>query len=181
MAEQNDIKQLQMKEWTRLLADRAGESKEFVDTLLKGLEEFEDIKKEYGDKMYLLIDTDINQNKQEQINEAKDICKQNDIELITSTPTFEYWYLLHYGYTSKNYQSSKQVKNEMKLIIPNYSESMNIYPIIENKTDIAIANAKKIEKYHEENGQKIDSEDANPHTSAYKVIEEIKKKVDSWG
>ncbi len=47
MAEQNDIKQLQMKEWTRLLADRAGESKEFVDTLLKGLEEFEDIKKEY--------------------------------------------------------------------------------------------------------------------------------------
>ena len=50
-----------------------------------------------------------------------------------------------------------------------------------NKTDIAIANAKKIEKYHEENGQNIDSEDANPHTSAYKVIEEIKKKVDSWG
>lgn len=156
--------------------DPVGMANDLIEFIRK-----EDIKKEYGDKMYLLIDTDINQNKQEQINEAKDICKQNDIELITSTPTFEYWYILHYGYTSKNYQSSKQVKNEMKLIIPNYSESMNIYPIIENKTDIAIANAKKIEKYHEENGQNIDSEDANPHTSAYKVIEEIKKKVDSWG
>ena len=64
----------------------------------------------------------------------------------------------------------------MKNRIPNYSESMDVYPIIGNKTDIAIANAKKIEKYQEENGQVIDSEGANPHTSAYKVIEEIKKK-----
>ena len=30
----------------------------------------EDIKKEHGDKMYLLIDTDLNQNKQEQKNEV---------------------------------------------------------------------------------------------------------------
>ena len=45
-----------------------------------------------------------------------------------------------------------------------------------NKTDIAIVNAKKIEKYQEENGQVIDSEEANSHTSAYRVIEELKKR-----
>lgn len=150
--------------------DPVGMAKDLVDFLKK-----EDIKKEYGDKMYLLLDTDVNQNKQDQINEAKEICNKNNIELITSTPTFEYWYILHYEYTTKSYHSSKQVKNEMKIKIPNYSESMNVYPIIEDKTDVAIANAKRIEKYQEENGKVIDSEGANPHTSAYKVIEEIKK------
>jgi hypothetical protein len=151
--------------------DPVGMANDLVDFI-----ESEDIKIEYGDKIYLLIDTDVNQNKQEQIKEAKEICNQNDIELITSTPTFEYWYILHYCYTSKSYQSSKQVKNEMKNKISNYSESMNVYPIIENKTDIAIVNAKKIEKYQVENGQVIDSEDANPHTSAYRVIEELKRR-----
>ena len=133
----------------------------------------EDIKAEYGDKSYLLIDTDINQNKQGQINEAKDICDRNDIELITSTPTFEYWYILHYGNTAKKYQSSKQVKDDLKTKIANYSESINIYPLIEDKTEEAIKNAKCIEKYHLENGQVIDNENANPHTSVYKVVEEL--------
>ncbi|MGN1297223.1 MAG: RloB family protein [Clostridia bacterium] len=151
--------------------DPVGMANDLVDFIKS-----EDIKTEYGDKIYLLIDTDVNQNKQDQINVTKEICNQNNIELITSTPTFEYWYILHYGYTSKNYQSSKQVKNEIKNKISNYSESMNVYPIIENKTDIAIVNAKKIEKYQEENGQDIDSEEANPHTSAYRVIEELKKR-----
>lgn len=136
----------------------------------------EDIKEEYGDKIYLIIDTDVNQNKQSQINKAKKICKSNNIELITSTPAFEYWYLLHFGYTSKSYQSSMQIKNDIKSKIPSYSESMNVYPIIKDKTSTAIANAKKIEKYQKENGQVIDSEKANPHTSAYRVVEELIKK-----
>lgn len=63
-----------------------------------------DISTKYGDKIYLLIDTDVNQNKQVQINKAKEICIKNGIELITSTPTFEYWYILHYEDTAKRYR-----------------------------------------------------------------------------
>lgn len=50
---------------------------------------------------------------------------------------------------------------------------MDIYPFIKDKTHAAINNARSIEKYHIENGQVIDSENANPHTSAYKVVEEL--------
>lgn len=152
--------------------DPVGMANDLVDFIRK-----EDIKNEYGDKIYLLIDTDINQNKQNQISEAKSICEKYDIELITSTPTFEYWYILHYGYTTKSYQSSKQVKNEMKSKIENYTESMNVYPIIKENTNNACNNAKSIEKYHLENGQVIDCENANPHTSAYRVIEEIQRRM----
>ena len=156
---------------TGIHTDPVGMANDLVDFIKK-----EDIKADYGDKMYLLIDTDVNENKQSQIDEAKEICNRNDIELITSTPAFEYWYILHYGYTSKGYQSSKQIKSEMKKKIPNYSENIDVYPIIKDKTDDAIRNAINIEKYQKENGQVIDSEKANPHTSVYKVVKELKKR-----
>lgn len=135
-----------------------------------------DISVNYGDKIYLLIDTDVNQNKQEQINEVKKICKDNGIELITSTPTFEFWYILHYINNRKVYNSSKQVKDEIKEMINGYCEAMNVYPKIFNNMKFAIENAKQIEKYHKQNGKDIDSEEANPHTSAYKVVEELNKR-----
>lgn len=156
---------------TGIHTDPIGMANDLVDFIGK-----EDIKSEYGDKIYLLIDTDVNENKQDQINEAKEICTKQGIELITSTPSFEYWYILHDEYTSKSYQSSKQIKREMKSKISNYSESLNIYPILKNKTDDAIKHAKRIEKYQIENGKDINSDEANPHTSAYKVVEELKRR-----
>ena len=150
--------------------DPVGMANDLVDYIEK-----EDIKEEYGDKIYLLIDTDINQNKQKQIEEAKKICKKHKINLITSTPTFEYWYISHFRKTTKKYASSQDVKDEIRAKIPGYTESMNVYPLIKDKTQEAIKNAKSVEKYHIENGQAIDTEEANPHTSAYKIIEEINK------
>lgn len=133
----------------------------------------EDISIEYGDKIYLLLDTDINQNKQSQIEDAKKMCRDYGIELITSTPTFEYWYILHNEKTTKKYGSSKQVKDELKEKIEGYTESMDVYNILKSKTDEAIKNAIEIEEYYTKNGQDLDSEEANPHTSVYKVIQEI--------
>lgn len=136
----------------------------------------EDINSKNGDKIYLLIDTDVNANKQNQIDEAKKICDKYGIELITSTPAFEFWYMLHFGYTTGTYSSSKDIKREMKKKIPGYTESKNVYPIIKDNTDEAMDCAERVEKFHKQNGRKIDSEDANPHTSAYRVLKEIRKR-----
>ena len=136
----------------------------------------EDINSENGDKIYLLIDTDVNANKQKQIDEAKKICDECGIELITSTPSFEFWYMLHFGYTTGPYTSSKDIKRKMKKKILGYTESTNVYPIIKDNTDEAMNYAEKVEKLHKQNGRKIDSEEANPHTSAYRVLKEIMKR-----
>ena len=136
----------------------------------------EDINSKNGDKIYLLIDTDVNANKQNQIDEAKKICDKYGIELITSTPAFEFWYMLHFGYTTGTYSSSKDIKREMKKKIPGYTESKNFYPIINDNTDEAMDCAERVEKFHKQNGRKIDSEDANPHTSAYRVLKAIRKR-----
>ncbi len=135
-----------------------------------------EIGKEDDDKYYVILDTDVNQNKQTQIDKAKTIAKENGVELITSTPTFEYWYTLHFEYTTKPYLSSQEVQNEVKDKIKGYTKSMNIYPVLKEKTNIAIENAKKVEKHHLDLGQTVDNENCNPYTAIYKVVEELIKR-----
>ena len=151
--------------------DPVGMANELVKFMKK-----QDISSENGDKMYLLVDTDVNANKQKQIDEAKKICDEYEIELITSTPAFDFWYMLHFGYTTETYKSSKDIKEKMKKKIQGYTENMNVYPIIKDNTDEAMDCAERVEKFHKQNERKIDSEEANPHTSAYRVLKEIKKR-----
>jgi len=124
----------------------------------------------------LILDTDINQEKQEQINKAKTLCQKKGIELITSTPTFEFWYIIHFEYTTKIYQNSKKVKEDVKSKISNYTESMNVFPLIEDKLNDAISNAKKIEQYQLENKKDLNCDECNPYTAVYKIVEELIKR-----
>lgn len=134
------------------------------------------VSKKDGDEVYLLIDTDVNQNKQNQIDIAKKICNHNKIKLITSTPTFEIWYILHYGYTTAPYQNSKQVKKDLKSKIEDYTESMNVYSILKNKLDNAMANAKKLEEFQRETYTDLNNEKCNPYTGVHEVVCELIKR-----
>ncbi len=132
-----------------------------------------DIGREKDDKYYVVIDTDINQNKQSQIDKARELAIENGIEFITSIPTFEYWYILHFEYTTKMYNSSEEVQNAIKEKIKGYTKSINIYNLLKEKTDVAIKNAKEVEKYHLKAGKSINNENSNPYTGVYKVVEEL--------
>ena len=132
-----------------------------------------EIGREEDDKYYVVLDTDVNQNKQSQIDKAKKLSIDNGAQFITSTPTFEYWYRLHFRYTTKAYHSSEEVQNDIKDKIKEYTKSMNTYPVLRDKTDNAIKNAKNVEKHHLDLGQALDNEKCNPYTAAYKVVEEL--------
>lgn len=142
-----------------------------VNDLLKFINN--DIGRETNDKYYVVLDTDVNQDKQNKIDEAKRIASENGVEFITSTPTFEFWYILHFGFTTKTYNSSEEVQADVKSKISGYIKSMNTYPIIREHTKLAIKNAKNVEKHHLELGQALDNEKCNPYTGAYKVVEEL--------
>lgn len=135
-----------------------------------------EIEQEVGDKYYAVFDTDVNKNLQIQIDEAKRIAEKNNIEIITSTPTFEFWYLLHLYYTTKVYNSSEQVIEELKGQIKEYTKNMNIYHYLKENTSKAINNAKKIEKYHINLGQALDNEKCIPYTGVHKIVEELIKR-----
>lgn len=132
-----------------------------------------EIELEENDKVYAVFDTDVGQNKQQRIEEAKSLAKENGVEIITSTPTFELWFLLHYGFTTKVFFSNKALQEELERKIPNYSKSNNTYLAVKASTEEAIEHAKRLEQYQLSEGRALDSEKCNPYTGVYKITEEL--------
>ncbi|MEQ9553478.1 MAG: RloB family protein [Coleofasciculus sp. G3-WIS-01] len=73
------------------------------------------------------------------------------IKPILSIPCFEFWFLLHYRYTSSPFENYKQViaqlnKEFNKVGIEDYDKSKSgYYGLLKPQLDQAIANAKKLE------------------------------------
>ena len=132
-----------------------------------------EIEREDEDKYYAVFDTDINKGLQNQIDEAKKLAEENGVEIITSTPVFEFWYLLHFDFTTKVYNSNKELIEDVKNKIYGYNKDMNVYPIIKENMKDAIDNAKRVEKHHIGLGQALNNEACNPYTGIYKVVEEL--------
>lgn len=141
-----------------------------LEDLLKYIQN-EDIKSEDECTIFLVIDTDLDPKRIEKIKKIKPICDKNNIILITSSPTFEIWYLMHYDKNIKIFTSSLEVKKSMVKHIPKYTESMNVFPKIIDKLDKAYKQAQKIEMLAEK--EKEDKIDTNPHTDVYKIIDKI--------
>ncbi len=138
----------------------------------------EDLKNEDDCTIFILIDTDLDGSRikkiKELINKAKKF-EDFDIQIITTTPTFEIWYLMHYRTNNLKFNSSKEVKRALrKETNGKYNESLNLYPYIKNNQNKAYNHAKKIEELAVKNGEDII--EANPHTDIYKIIDKINEK-----
>ena len=127
-----------------------------------------------GDKAFLILDGDIDNSKQLQLNNAIEKAKANNIEVILSVPCFELWYLLHFIYTSRPYASNQQLLKDLKKHLPDYSKNANVFTQIKGYTDVAIANSKKLEQFHIDNGQVLNNVSCNPYTGVHKIVEYIK-------
>lgn len=125
-----------------------------------------------GDLAYVMIDKDFSKSQTNDIITAKGFAKKNSIEMLVSNPTFELWYLLHFRYSTKKYTSNAEVLNELRRYISDYTKSRDISNCIMNKTDIAVANAKKLEEFHDRNG--TDILERMPSTDVYKLVENLR-------
>ena len=126
------------------------------------------------DIAYCIFDTDVDSNKNKIIEEAIQLAKTHNIKIITSSPCFELWFLLHYDYTTASMNNEELIKR-LKSHYSKYSKNCNIYPVISSKTKIAYDRAKKLEKYQIDNSRNIKSVEANPHTEVYQIIDELEK------
>ena len=148
------------------------DSKGIVQDLINFIKSNE-IELEENDKVYAVFDTDVGQNKQQQIEEAKELAEENGVEIITSTPTFELWFLLHFKFTTKVFVSNKALQDELTIKIPNYTKSNNTYLDVKGLTGQAIENAKRLEQYQLNEGHVLNSENCNPYTGVHKITEEL--------
>lgn len=125
-----------------------------------------------GDKAYCVFDTDTDQSKNRQILEARRIANDLGIEIITSNPCIEYWFLLHFV-NSNALMDSDDVITKLKRYIPNYEKSMDVYSSLEATQNTAINRAIQVENKHISDGKIIGLVEANPSTEIYKIINEL--------
>lgn len=144
--------------------------KGMLEDLLKYIRN-EDIASEDNCKIFLVLDTDLDEKRINEIKEIEQECIDNNIEIVTSAPTFEIWYLMHYRSNRLKFQTSKEVKRELQNINGTYTESMDMYKIIKESTDNARSIAQSLEQQVIRN--KDDLLSSNPHTSIYKILDAI--------
>ena len=141
-----------------------------LEDLLKYIHN-EDIASEDNCRIFLVLDTDLSEKRINELKEIKQKCIDNNIEIITSAPTFEIWYVMHYQNNRLRFNTSKEVKKELQSLNGTYTESMNMYKIIKNSTDNARNTAKFFEQQTLKNKEDLLS--SNPHTSIYKILDVI--------
>lgn len=144
--------------------------KGMLEDLLKYIRN-EDISSEDECKIFLVLDTDLDNKRINEIKEIEQQCNDNNIEIITSAPTFEIWYIMHYRNNRLKFLSSKDVKKELQIINGYYTESMDMYKMINKSTSSARNTAKNIEQQAVKNNDDLFK--LNPHTSIYKILDTI--------
>lgn len=144
--------------------------KGMLEDLLKYIRN-EDISSEDECKIFLVLDTDLDNKRINEIKEIEQQCNDNNIEIITSAPTFEIWYIMHYRNNRLKFLSSKDVKKELQIINGYYTESMDMYKMISKSTSSARNTAKNIEQQAVKNNEDLFK--LNPHTSIYKILDTI--------
>ena len=141
-----------------------------LEDLLKYIHN-EDIASEDNCRIFLVLDTDLDKKRISEIKKIEQKCIDNNIEIITSAPTFEIWYVMHYRNNRLMFKTSKEVKKELQSLNGTYTESMDMYKIIKESTDSARNIAESIEKRIIKNNE--DLLYSNPHTSIYKILDAI--------
>lgn len=131
----------------------------------------EDIASEDNCRIFLVLDTDLDEKRISEIKEIEQRCIQHNIEIVTSAPTFEIWYVMHYRNNKLKFQTSKEVKRELQNLNGIYTESMDMYKIIKDSTDNARSTAQSLEQQIIRNNEILLS--SNPHTSIYKILDVI--------
>lgn len=124
-----------------------------------------------GDDIWCVFDCDDNPN-----THILSACKNagKRVKICLSNPSFELWYLLHFAYTESPL-TNPILMEQLKRKITGYKKNEDYFDLLISSREIAIRNAKKINKLHESNGIDLFSTKSNPSTHVYKIVEDILK------
>jgi hypothetical protein len=157
-----------------VIADKKGglDPKRLVDYAL------EEFKKERDfDHIYCVFDRDKHTTYDAALDKIGSVNLKKGVKIhaITSNPCFEFWLLLHFTYTTHQYEAPLNESNcdlvvsDLESHIPDYAKgSQDFWVYLEDKIEEAITRAKQIELSHKNSGTEI------PSTKIYLLVEYLK-------
>lgn len=155
----------------KFASSKATDPKSLVNNIVSYVNEDKDL--DFGVyKGFVLYDTDMNNSKLKNTEEAQKIAKKNKIKLIASNPCFEVWFLLHFVAFNRYCKNNEEVLFELKKYIVNYENNHDVYDLLENRTIQAIQNSKALKEFHKKNGT-VNIFDMNPITFVDELLEHL--------
>ena len=124
-----------------------------------------------GDMAFVIVDLDNKESKAKEIQQLE--AKSSVEKFIVSNPSFEVWYLLHYGFSTKSYINADAVIRELKKHYPGYEKTSDMYPMLKETIDEAIENAEKLEGYHKVEEHQHADVNCNPYTDVHRLVKLI--------
>ncbi|MBQ8706797.1 MAG: RloB domain-containing protein [Succinivibrionaceae bacterium] len=98
------------------------------------------------DRVFCVFDKDQHSNYDTALRELSNA--GSHFTAITSVPCFEYWFLLHFEYTTKPFSSASSVISELKRYIPFYAKNNSgVFFALKDKMITAIRNAENVNAY----------------------------------
>jgi hypothetical protein len=140
-----------------------------------------------GDAVWVVADGDVNYNnpdpitaKDQQLKQARKLAEKKGVQLAISNPCFEFWYLLHFQYTTKFMKDYDAVRGVLKNHLADYEKSDDVFQQLVEQTAGAIENAKRVEAQHLKDGAELPFGIAiNPFTDVYQLVEQLAAYLDN--
>ncbi len=143
------------------------------------LEEYKKADRETGeqyDQVYCVFDKDKHESYQEALDiilgQQKKGKRGCPVKAVTSVPCFEFWLLLHFTYTTKNFDTGHgsicaNVIDYLKKHIPSYTKGgmKEIYQLVKTRIPKAIKNAEQVESHCKSGDTDM------PSTKVYRLVE----------
>lgn len=101
---------------------------------------------------WVLFDTEGPQHPHDKISEAVQLAEANGIRVAISEPSFEFWLLLHFRYTTRQYLDADEVVADLRKEIPEYRVDHK-YPSstrLMEQIGTALDNAERIRRWRGE-------------------------------
>lgn len=118
------------------------------------------------DEIWVVFDLEKTHDiRREQARRAKELPGAKGILFALSDPSFEYWLLLHFEYTTSSFPSSDSVERRLKTHWPEYSKGSRPSSEFLSKAPVAVTNALRCRKHHRDCGT-----DGNPSTQVDRVV-----------
>lgn len=119
------------------------------------------------DQVWCVIDKDKHPN----LIEALDMARANQLKMCLSIPCFEFWYLLHFEYTTRPFENADLLIHELKKHLSGSTYTKNKPPMTElmPQLEAAIKNAQRVREANKTTAQQ------NPRTDVDLLIGELKK------
>jgi hypothetical protein len=78
------------------------------------------------------------------LDELIQTAKKSNINNAISNPAFEYWYVLHFQETDRPFMDGDEVKQYLRRDIPDYEESLDVFPLIQALTGDALERVNRL-------------------------------------